>query len=212
VNQMASSPRLLLIVVTGLLFGPAPGAHANPPSAGASQADASIASIAHLIQADRHAIVQAQISDAVRDLEQACLQRDFASNARELALLQWAREDLVAAAKQLHGVEHARTVDLLADLDHAIRRASTHLGPLLAPDGDVYGPLPPSRNQLAQLATEAQDLERNAPLIHRLRDTGSHGSTPLDRTAVQRRNGPAAMTLAGDDPLSWPLGAQPAWP
>jgi hypothetical protein len=210
-NSMDPNRNLLLIAFTAALFGFAASARADVAPAGTVRADAGISGLAQLIQADGRSIVQAQISDAMRDLEQACLQRDFASNARELALLQWAREDLVAAARQLHGVEHARAIDLLADLDHAIRRASTHLGPLLSPDGDMYGPQPPSRDQLAQLATEAQDLERNAPKIHRLRDTVSPESTPRDRTEAQSANRSATAAL-GEDPLSWPLGPQAAWP
>lgn len=209
---MDPNRKFAVIVMTAALFGFAANVHANPPSAATPQAGAGILGIAALIQADRRSIAQAQISDAVRDLEQAALQWDFASNARELALLQQAHEDLAAAAKQLHGVQRTQTIDLLADLDHAIRRASTHLGPLLSPDGDTFGPLAPSRDQLAQLATEAQDLECNAPTIHRLRDTVSPSSTARDRTGAQPTNRPAAVALAGEDPLSWPLGTQAAWP
>jgi hypothetical protein len=207
---MDPNRKLLLIALTAALFACAGCAHAKLASATAD-AGAGVG-LARPIQADRRSNVRARITDAVRHLEQACLQRDFSSNSRELALLQWAHEDLAAAANELHGVQRARTIGLLADLDLTIRRASTHLGPLHSPDGDTYGPLPPSRNQLAQLATEAQDLERNAPTIHRLQDTIGPSPTAQQRTDAGPNSAAAAVALAGDDPLSWPLGAQAAWP
>jgi len=207
---MDPNRKLFLIALTTALFGLA-AAHANAASEGLARAGAGIAGVSRDVQADRCTIAQAQVTDAVRDLEQAALQWDFASNARELALLQWAHEDLAAAVKLLHGVQRTRTVELLADLDHAIRRASAHLGPLVSPDGNTFGRVAPSQNQLAQLATEAQDLARNAPTIHRLRDTVSLGSTDRERAGAQPGTGAAALPLASENPLSWPLGSETAW-
>jgi hypothetical protein len=215
-NWMDSNRKLLLVLLTAALFGFAGSARANVASADTGQVGTGIPALAQLIAAEGRSIVQAQISDAAHDLEQAARQRDFASNAHELALLQWAHEDLAAAAKALHGVERTRTIDLLADLDLTIRRASTHLGPLLSPDGDLLGPLPPSRNQLARLAKEAQDLERNAAVVPQARH-----AHPLPRPLIgHRAMRPVPLprprpvitsAMAGEDSLSWPLGTQAAW-
>jgi hypothetical protein len=119
---------------------------------------------------------QAQIDEAVRCLNQAALQWDFASNADVLALLRRAQDRLVAAAKLQDGQLRMRTDDLLADLNRAIERASTQLGTLSSPNGETFGPQAPGRNDLAQLASEGQDLERGAPLVHRLLLTVDVGS------------------------------------
>jgi hypothetical protein len=164
-NWMASNRKLSLTVLAMALFGFAASARANVASADAAQVGAGIPALSRIIAAEGRSIVQAQISDAADDLEQAARQRDFTSNAHVSALLQWAHEDLAAVTKELHGVQRTRTIELLSDLDLTVRRASTHVGPLLSPDGGVLGPLPPSRKQLARLAKEAQNLERNAAAV-----------------------------------------------
>jgi hypothetical protein len=180
---MPPNRKLLLAVLTTALFGFAGGARANVASADAAQVGGGISALSRLIAAEGRSIVQAQISDAAHDLEQAAHQRDFTSNAHVSALLQWAHEDLAAAAKELHGVQRTRAIDLLSDLDFTVRRASTHVGPLLSPDGDVLGPLPPSREQLARLAKEAQNLERSAPSAPQASSIpGSSAGNPAPRT------------------------------
>ena len=200
------------IVVAAALFGFTAHAHANLASADTPQSGAGTAGAARAIQADRLSIAQGQVSDAVRDLEQATLQADFASNERELALLAQAHQDLIAAAGQLHGVQRTRTIELLADLDHAIERASAQLGPLISSTGETFGPSPPSRNQLAQLATEGQDLERGAPVVHRLLDTVDPGKTSQQATPAQTQMEQAELALAGKDLQSWPPDMQARWP
>jgi hypothetical protein len=166
--------RLLTIAA---MLGIAVSAYAQPaptiiePEVSAS-ADAAAAE-----QSSRTAVAQSQIANAVRDLERAALQSDFSSNPRELAFLQHAQQQLRAAAKQLDGERRDRIIDLLADLDHALQRASKRAGPPISPDEQTSGARAPSHNQLAQLATEGQELERGAPTAHRLVDGNGLGST-----------------------------------
>ena len=155
---------------------------------------------------------QAQIDQAVRCLKQATLQWDFASNADVLALLRKARDHLVAAAKQQHGKTRMRTDDLLADLNRAIERASTQLGTLSSPNGETFGPQAPSRNDLAQLASEGQDLERGAPLVHRLLLTVDLGSQDRHESPAHRQIEQADFALASSDAPSWPPEPQSRWP
>jgi hypothetical protein len=210
-NWMDSNRKLLLGVLTAALFGFAGGARANVASADTAQVGTGIPALARLIAAEGRSIGQAQISDAAHDLQEAARQRDFASNAHELALLQWAHEDLAAAAKTLHGVQRSRAIDLLANLDLTIRRASTRLGPLLSPDGDMLGPLPPSRNQLARLAKEAQDLERNAAVVSQAGQPHPLPRPPIGHHAMRpvplpRPRPVITSAMAGEDSLSLPLG------
>jgi hypothetical protein len=153
----------------------------------------------------------AQISAAVRCLQQATLQWDFASNKDVLGLLRKAQDDLVAAARQQSGAQRMRTDELLADLNRAIERASTQLGSLSTPSGETFGPLAPSRNDLAQLASEGQDLERGVPLVHRLLLTVDVGSQNRDASPAHTQIQQADFALANSDLPSWPE-LQARWP
>jgi len=155
---------------------------------------------------------QAKIGEATRALEQAALQADFASDARELELLQQAHDDLNAAADQLHGARRTRTTWLLEDLERAIQRTTAQLGPLSTPGGQGFGPLVPARGQLAQLATEAQELERGAPEVHRLIGTTIIGLTPPGEGGAPLAPPMSPLDLENRELLSWPLGYETAWP
>src|SRR5438445_510385 len=65
----SSDLKLFLIALTTALFGLA-AAHANAASEGLARAGAGIAGVSRDVQADRCTIAQAQVTDAVRDLEQ----------------------------------------------------------------------------------------------------------------------------------------------
>jgi hypothetical protein len=157
----------------------------------------------------------AEIGRATRALEQAALQANFASDARELQLLQQAHDDLSAVAGGLHGMRRERARWLLDDLEQAMHRADAQLGTLSSPDlspGQVgFGPLVPDRNQLGALAIEAQELERGEPVVHRLIGTTVLGQAP---PAEASAGAPAseALELANRELLAWPLGYEAAWP
>lgn len=110
-----------------------------------------------------------RIRVAVRRLEQAALQHDFASNERELQLLQSAHDELEAAIKTLCCGERERVAALESDIARALTEDSSYLGPLVSPDGEQFGPVAPSQSQLAQLVTEGQEVLRHAPTVERLR-------------------------------------------
>ncbi len=212
---MDANRRFGPIVMTAALFCLAAVAHANPALTETSQAGTGIRGIAQVIQADRRRIAQAQIDDAVRELKQAAMQADFASNERELSLLQEAHENLLAAAGQLNGVQRTRAIELLADLDHVIKRGSAELGPLISSTGDTFGPPPPSRNQLAQLANEGQDLERGRRFAHRLLDAVDPGQTSQKSkqvTRAQTQMEQAEIALGGKDLQAWPPDMRATWP
>jgi len=123
------------------------------------------------------------IRSVVQQLQQAVLQRDFASNADELALLQSAHDTLVAAIKKLCCQERERAAQLASDIEHVLVRDSTYLGPLTSPADERFGPVGPTRDQLAQLAQEGQELLRGAPTIHRLIDSDTFSLTIPSRPA-----------------------------
>jgi hypothetical protein len=210
---MDPSRRLLVNTLTATMIGFAACAHAQPAVTEVVPAVVINLDTAAAERSVRHAMAQAQIDDAVGALEQATLQRDFASNARELGLLQRAHDRLSAAAKQLDGARRAQTIDLLADLDHSVERASSHLGPLASPDGGSFDPRAPSRNQLAQLATEGQDLQRSTPAAHRLLDGSGLGSTSRLPTVGDRQSAAQIWAApANADLLSWPAEMRATWP
>ena len=209
---MEPNRSLLMIVPTAVMFGIAAYAHAQTaPTVVAPRAATSLDAVAAEESAHK-AVAQALIQDAVRDLERATLQRDFTSNASELALLQHARERLSAAASQLKGARHEQTIELLADLDHAVQRAASHLGPVSAPAGETFDPRAPSRNQLAQLATEGQDVERATPMAHRLLDGNGLGSMSRHTIDAQPLTRQIATVPADAGPPSQPLETRATWP
>jgi hypothetical protein len=198
--------------VVAAMFGIAAVAHAQLVPTVIEPTVTSIADAAALEQAARKDFAQSQIADAVRNLERAALQSDFSSNARELEFLKHAHEQLHAAAEQLDGARRDRIIDLLADLDHAVERASTRGGPPVSPGEEASALRAPSHNQLAQLATEGQRLERNVPTAHRLVDGNGLGPTPWQpRDALS----PLVQSSTGPwdaDMQTWRPEARPTWP
>jgi hypothetical protein len=69
------------------------------------------------VRTDDRGAPEAKIDDARRALEQAAAEAEFASDTREIALLQQARNDLSAAIDHLGGLQRQRTQDLLNDLN-----------------------------------------------------------------------------------------------
>jgi hypothetical protein len=206
---MDPSWRLLMVVS---MFGMAAGAHAQPAPIVIEPMVYSLVEAAAAEQFAREAVAQSQIVDAVRDLERAALQSDFSSNAREMAFLQHAHEQLRAAAKQLDGARFDRTIDLLADLDRAVERTSTRAGPPISPGEEASVARAPSHNQLAQLATEGQDLERNAPTAHRLVDENGLGSTARQARGALPPTGQVSTAPWDADMQTWlpePRGTSP---
>jgi len=206
---MDPSRRLLMIAA---MSGIAACAHAQPAPTVIEPTLSAIVDAGAAEHSARDAIAQSQITDAVRDLEQAALQSDFSSNARELALLQNAHERLSAAAKQLDGARRDRTIDLLADLDHAVQRASTRAGPPISLDEETPDWRAPSHNQLAQLATEGQDLERSTATAHRLVDGNGLGSTARPAKGAQPLTEQTSIAPWNADLQSWMPDTRATWP
>jgi hypothetical protein len=165
------------------------------------------------VRTDDRGAPEAKIDDARRALEQAAAEAEFASDTREIALLQRARNDLSAAIDHLGGLQRQRTQDLLNDLNQAMQRTGTKLGRLVSPGAEGFGPLVPSRQMLNGLATEALELQRNAPELQRLPNTivvdVRHRRQPVEKAAEPA---PSPIELANQEPLSWPLGYEAAWP
>ena len=154
-----------------------------------------------------------EIDDARRALEQAAAQADFASDEREVALLQRAHDDLSAAVDRLQGLQRQRTMDLLSDLDQALQRTAAELGRFVSPGEESFGPLVPSRRLLNSLAMEALELQRNTPELQRLPDAvviDVARSRPHAGTAGAPPRNPVEQV--DHEPLSWPLGFEAAWP
>ena len=133
------------------------------------------------------------IRTAVQQLQQAALQRDFTSNAAELQLLQSAHDTLVTAIKKLCCQEREHAAQLTADIEHVLVRDSSYLGPLTSPSDERFGPPAPTRNQLAQLAQEGQELVRGAPMVHRLIDS--------DMYSVTSRSLPVTPARVNENPI-----------
>jgi hypothetical protein len=153
---------------------------------------------------------EAKISDATRALEQAALQANVASDARELELLQRAHDDLSTAVGQLHGTRRIRAGWLLSDLEQAMQRASVQLGTLISPGEEGFDQVVPDRNQLAALATEAQELERREQTVHRLIGTTIIGLALPSQNASMPPRSP--LDVENTELLSWPLGYETAGP
>jgi hypothetical protein len=208
-GEVDPSRRLLMVAA---MLGMAAGAHAQPVPTVIEPTVSSIVEAAAAEQSAREGVAQSQIADAVRDLERAALQSDFSSNAHELAFLRHAHEQLRAAAKQLDGARRDRIIDLLVDLDHAVQRASTRAGPPIWPDEETSSTRAPSHNQLAQLATQGQDLERNAPAAHRLVDGNGLGSTARRARPAQPPTGQISTAPWDADLQTWMPEPRATWP
>jgi hypothetical protein len=206
---MNPSRRLLTITA---IFGIAASAHAQAPSTIIAPTVSATVVAAAAEQTAREAVAQSQIADAARSLERAALQSEFSSNARELTFLRRAQEQLAAAASQLDGARRDRIIDLLVDLDHAVQRASTRAGPPIWPDVETSSTRAPSHNQLAQLATQGQDLERNAPTAHRLVDGNGLGSTARLARPAQPLKGQISAAPWDADLQTWMPEPRATWP
>ncbi len=203
---------ILVFALAAALIGIHAHAHAQSKLAAVEAMPGIDLAIPSIETAGPPAAVPAPIEDAVRDLEQAALQSDFSSTERQLTLLQRARDTLRAVVKRLQGgVPRDKAVALLADLDHALQRASNRLGPLTPPSAGTFGPQVPSHNQLAQLASAGQDLVRDAPTVHHLLD--GNGLRPMSQPPVDvhRPAGQFSSAPSSADLLSWPPDKRATW-
>ena len=180
---------------------------------GVGEAQSAVLPSASTVRTVNRDTPDAKIDDARRALEQAAVQVDFASDAREIELLQQAHDDLSGAIDQLHGPQRQRTLDVLSDLNQAMHRATASLGRLIAPGGEGFGPLVPSRQLLRGLATEALELQRNAPELQRLPSTivVEVGGRPQQTESASAR-AQEPIRLVEQELLSWPLAHNAAWP
>lgn len=112
----------------------------------------------HMAPARNRAQSERLIERAVRDLQQAAREADFASNERVLALLQSAQDKLTRAAGPLLGERWLQVDRLLADIDHAMARGSAQLGPMVSPGGESLAPPALDHSGLATLVKEGQAL------------------------------------------------------
>jgi len=195
---------LLLALIIAIMFY-AGRAHADVAGP-AMLPSAAAAAVAGDDQSSKQHVAMHEIRSAARRLEQATLQWDFTSNSQEFALLRSAHDQLASAIKKLCCAQRGRAVEVLTDVEFVMARASAQLGPSRSATGASYGPPAPSRDQLAQLTIETQDLARETPSVHRLLDAGrldssnpkaSHARSPRERDPVD---------YANTDPLSWPPG------
>jgi len=97
---------------------------------------------------------------AVRLLDQAALQRPYASNGQLRAMLQAAHGRLQPLAQNLHGAPAARVAQLDRDV-----LAVLALSDQYAPLASVARPAQPGAGGLLLLAREAQELWRDEPAL-----------------------------------------------
>jgi len=209
---MDPSPRILVSCLTTAMMGLAACVCAQPAPTVVAPTVAGVVDAAIAEKPNRDTVAQSGINDAVRDLERATLQWDFSNDASKLALLQHAHDQLSAAASRLKGLQRERAIELLADLDHAVQRAASRLGPLTSPAGEAFSPRAPSRNQLAQLVNEAQDLERGTSTAHRLLDGNGLGSTGQRAPSRQAPRQQMSTDPANADLPSQPRETRATWP
>ena len=203
-----------ILLLLGLLCGIvlfASRAHAEPHSP-QTEPHAAVAQFANDPRATHTSDPDKSIRAAVRVLEQAALQRDFASNQQELAFLQSAHDQLAAAMQALCCLQRERTAQLISDIKHVIVRDSTYLGAAVSAEGDDFGPPGPTQNQLKQLVTEGQDLVRNAPLVHRLRDADAFDLASAPVATAPLRINAYPLRLQNTDALSMPTDTSAASP
>jgi hypothetical protein len=199
---------ILLFGTAVLAFAGTAGAATRRFSAGPAAGAAMLAPPGHADRARRNAM--ALLRDAAAGLDQAALQRDFASNASVLRLLQRAHDDLAAAGKTLCCAERTQAIGLAAGIDYAIARGSAQLGTLVSNGPDRFGPLPPSRNELAVLAKEGQQLVHDSLPALRAPDTDDIAWLRGETGPVSGR-GVDPWAPAGEPPASLP-GDSRAWP
>lgn len=155
---------------------------------------------------------QPHIDGAAQALEQAASQASVATAARQVALLRQAQDDLRAAQRQLDGRRRAQVAALLDDVQEAIEAADSQLGTLSAPDADAFGPLVPDREQLAELATEAQQVQRHESNVRRLIGTVIIGTAPPAAQPPVPVRLAMVIRAADEQALYWPYVAGMAWP
>ena len=201
---------LLLMLASAMTLG---AARATAPAGVARlPSTASVLTAADALSAWTGTSARRQLHAAVRGLEQAALQTDFASNDEELALLQSAHDRLLGAARSLCCAQRARALRLAADIDHVIVRDSARLGALVSPDGDSFGPPAPTRNQLAQLATEGRDLLRNVRPWHPIVDSDDDALATSKTGDVRQPLAKDSFDLAFASPVALPPNARQAAP
>ena len=148
---------------------------------------------------------------AVRYLRQAALQREVASRNHEALVLEQARADLARAVPALNGVQRERGLQLLADLDAAMRRGSEQLGRFESPLHDPYDPLLPGRNELAVITKEGQALLREQVLqrppntddvawAHGRARAAAAGAPDASQSAAAR----GSMSSVPGEAVAWP--------
>jgi hypothetical protein len=194
---------LLLAAVSGILFV-ATRADADGSTFAANPTVAPTANARDAEAADKRG-GKFEIRYAVGQLDQAALQWDFSSHAQELDLLQSARARLASWIGKQRSPQLEYAQQLETDIDDVILRASSQIGPLHSATGASYGPPAPSRNQLAQLATEAQNLERETATARRLTDGTRDASIRSSQDPGVQSAGESFDPAQGDA-LSWPLG------
>ncbi len=138
---------------------------------------------------------------AVRLINQAALQRDFASNERIHALLQDAQGILAATDARVCCGSRIRLIDFERDLDHAVNRADDAMG--AGPGQGAARSGQPGRDELNLLAREGQALLREpayAPW------TGPQPS-PEAMAAARRPDVPVEAYAAAGADHDWPSAA-----
>jgi hypothetical protein len=155
---------LLAVALAGALILTAARAHAQvlPLAQGAPQVAARPADEPGRKDPDR------PVRRAVRQLEQAALQLDYASNSQELAWLQLAHDELAAALDDACCRARQRIAELEVDLNHVIVRDAARLGSPFSSSGDSFGPPAPTHGQLDRLVLEGQAILRDTPPAGRL--------------------------------------------
>ena len=152
----------------------------------------------------------ALMHEAERELRQAALQRDVASRSNERALLRQARADLERAARGVSGAQRERVMQVLADLDAAMRRGSTQLGPFISALPDTDEPPLPGRNELAVLAKQGLALLNDQPQV-RPPDTDDVAWTHRSATPATTGTDRSGTPLTARDVMSPVSGETVAW-
>jgi len=147
---------------------------------------------------------------AVRLLNQAALQRNFASDARIRELLRTARDELIASESGLCCIPLARVLRLEAEVEGLMNPLGPRSGPLPASPG-VYSS-PPNRGELVLLARDGQGIvrgeERRLPGWHDelfvvARDAASIPAFSAAKSPP--RSVPNVRTPAPSDPEAMPM-------
>ena len=146
---------------------------------------------------------------AVRLLNQAALQRNFASDSRIRELLRSARDELVASEPGLCCIPLARVLRLEAEVEGLMHPLGPGRGSLAGSPG--VSTRPPNRGELVLLARDGQGIVRGEERRH----PGRHDelfvvardavSIPAFSTRSPPRGFPDARTPAPSDPEALPM-------